>query len=80
MYTVQCQRNTATLLDEPLVPVPFILKLCAVWQYFFCFCIQFCIMTDPIKHLNKVSGRRFFLITLSHREEGGEEEGEICTI
>ena len=37
-------------------------------------------MTDPIKHLNKVSGRRFFLITLSHREEGGEEEGEICTI
>ena len=36
-------------------------------------------MTDPIKHLNKVSGRRFF----SHntepeqgREEGGEEERE----
>ena len=26
--------NTATLLDEPLVPVPFILKLCTVWQYF----------------------------------------------
>ena len=26
------------------------------------------IMTDPIKHLNKVSGRRFFLITLSQRE------------
>ena len=25
-------------------------------------------MTDPIKHLNKVSGRRFFLITLSQRE------------
>ena len=36
-------------------------------------------MTDPIKHLNKVSGRRFFLITLSHREEGGEEEREIRT-
>ncbi len=40
-------------------------------------------MTDPINHLNKVSGRRFF----SHntepergREEGGEEEREICTI
>ena len=37
------------------------------------------------KHLNKVSGRRFFF--LSHntepergREEGGEEEREICTI
>ena len=29
--------NTATLLDEPLVLVPFILKLCNVWQYF-----QFC--------------------------------------
>ena len=26
--------NTATLLDEPLVPVPFVLKLCNVWQYF----------------------------------------------
>ena len=26
--------NTATLLDEPLVLVPFILKLCNVWQYF----------------------------------------------
>ena len=26
--------NTATLLDEPLVLVPFILKLCTVWQYF----------------------------------------------
>ncbi len=25
-------------------------------------------MTDPINHLNKVSGRRFFLITLSQRE------------
>ena len=25
-------------------------------------------MTDPNKHLNKVSGRRFFLITLSQRE------------
>ena len=25
-------------------------------------------MTDPIKHLNKVSGRRYFLITLSQRE------------
>ena len=37
-------------------------------------------MTDPIKHLNKVSGRTFFLITLSHREEGGEGEREICTI
>ena len=33
MYIVQCQR-TATLLDEPLVLVPFILKLCNVWQYF----------------------------------------------
>ena len=26
--------NTATLLDEPSVLVPFILKLCNVWQYF----------------------------------------------
>ena len=26
--------NTATLLDEPLVLIPFILKLCNVWQYF----------------------------------------------
>ena len=26
--------NTATLLDEPLVLVPFILELCNVWQYF----------------------------------------------
>ena len=26
--------NTATLLDKPLVLVPFILKLCNVWQYF----------------------------------------------
>ena len=26
--------NTATQLDEPLVLVPFILKLCNVWQYF----------------------------------------------
>ncbi len=25
-------------------------------------------MTDPIKHLNKVIGRRFFFITLSQRE------------
>ena len=25
-------------------------------------------MTDPIRHLNKVSRRRFFLITLSQRE------------
>ena len=25
-----------------------------------------------------MSGRRFFLITLSQREEGGEEEREIC--
>ena len=25
-------------------------------------------MTDPINHLNKESGRRFFLITLSQRE------------
>ena len=25
-------------------------------------------MTDPIKHLNKASGRRFFLVTLSQRE------------
>ena len=25
-------------------------------------------MTDPIKNLNKVSGRRFFLITLSQRD------------
>ena len=40
-------------------------------------------MTDPIKHLTKVSGRGFF----SHntepergREEGVEEEREICTI
>ena len=33
---VECtmSENTATLLDEPLVPVPFILKLCTVWQYF----------------------------------------------
>ena len=32
-------------------------------------CNTFLIMTDPIKHLNKVSGRRFFsLITLSQRE------------
>ena len=29
----------------------------------------FLILTDPIKHLNKVSGRRIFsLITLSQRE------------
>ena len=27
--------NTATLLDEPLVLVPFILKLCNVWQKIF---------------------------------------------
>ena len=98
--------NTATLLDESLVPVPFILKLCTVWQYFsasaFSFvsykpgtwtvyekykypdteivCNTFLIMTDPIKHLNKVSGRRFCLITLSQKEKGGEEEREICTI
>ena len=26
--------NTATLLDEPLVFVPFILKLYTLWQYF----------------------------------------------
>ena len=32
-------------------------------------------MTDPIKHLNKVSGRRFFLITLSQRE--GERRGRF---
>ena len=25
-------------------------------------------MTDPVNHLNKVSGKRFFLITLSQRE------------
>ena len=25
-------------------------------------------MTDPINHLNRVSGRRFFLITLSQRD------------
>ena len=33
---VQCtmSENTATLLDEPSVLVPFILKLCNVWQYF----------------------------------------------
>ena len=37
-------------------------------------------MTNPIKHLKKLSGRRFFLITVSHREEGGEEEREICTV
>ena len=30
---VHCTENTATLLDEPLVPVPFILKLCTVWQH-----------------------------------------------
>ena len=42
-------------------------------------CNTFLIVTDPIKHPNKVSGRRFFLITLSQRE-GGEEEREICTI
>ena len=29
---------------------------------------------------NKVRGRRFFLITLSQREEGGEEEREIGAI
>ena len=33
--------NTATLLDEPLVPVPFILKLCTVWQYFSAFAFSF---------------------------------------
>ena len=87
---VECtmSENTATLLDEPSVLVPFILKLCNVWQYFaasaFNFvsykhcllevqdteivCNTFLIMTDPINHLNKVSGRRFFLITLSQRE------------
>ena len=32
--------NTATQLDEPLVLVPFILKLCMA--IFFCFSIQFC--------------------------------------
>ena len=26
--------NTAAILDKPLVPVPFILKLCTVLQYF----------------------------------------------
>ena len=33
---VECtmSENTATLLDEPSVLVPFILKLCNVWQYF----------------------------------------------
>ena len=30
-----------TLLDEPLVPVPFILKLCTVWQYFSAFAFSF---------------------------------------
>ena len=32
---VQCtmSENTATVLDKPLVLVPFILKLCNVWQY-----------------------------------------------
>ena len=40
-------------------------------------------MTDPIKHLNKVSGRRIFSHNTESergREEGGEEEREICTI
>ena len=33
---VECtmSENTETLLDEPSVLVPFILKLCNVWQYF----------------------------------------------
>ena len=33
---IECtmSENTATLLDEPSVLVPFILKLCNVWQYF----------------------------------------------
>ena len=33
--------NTATLLDEPVVPVPFILKL-LYGNIFFWICIQFC--------------------------------------
>ena len=33
--------NTATLLGEPSVPVPFILKLCTVWQYFSAFAFSF---------------------------------------
>ena len=33
--------NTATLLDEPLVPVPFILKLCNVRQYSSAFAFSF---------------------------------------
>ena len=40
-------------------------------------------MSDPIKHLNKVSGRRFFSHNTEperRREEGGEEEREICTV
>ena len=37
-------------------------------------------MADPVKHMNKVSGRRYFLITLSQREEGGEEERKIRTV
>ena len=31
-------------------------------------CITFLMMTDPIKHLNKVRWRRIFLIALSQRE------------
>ena len=30
---ISMSENTATLLDEPLVLVPFILKLCNVCQY-----------------------------------------------
>ena len=46
-------------------------------------CNTFLMMTDPIKHLNKVSGRRIFSHNTESergREEGGEEEREICTI
>ena len=36
MMNVECimSENTATLLDKPSVLVPFILKLCNVWQYY----------------------------------------------
>ena len=33
--------NAATLLDDPLVLVPFTLKLCSVWQYFFASAFSF---------------------------------------
>ena len=60
---VECtmSENTATLLDEPSVLVPFILKLCNVWQYFAASAFNFvsykhCLleMQIPCRYLNSL--------------------------